>query len=101
MTQLALVGPPSEAPVEVKRPRPGSRADRMLMPIATNALKKIAEEIGVCVRPLAIRRTDTHTGLTEVVDVPCGARLASNCKPCAERNRRDRIDQIREGWHLT
>ncbi len=85
---------------EVPKPRPGSRADRMMMPIAKDALKKIAEEVGACVRPLAMRRTDTVTGVTEVIDIPCGARLASKCKPCAERNRRDRIEQIREGWHL-
>jgi hypothetical protein len=72
----------------------------MRMPVAKNALAKIAEEVGVCVRPLALRRTDTSTGVTTVIDIPCGARLASKCKPCAERNRRDRIDQIREGWHL-
>jgi hypothetical protein len=40
------------------------------------------------------------TGLTEVIEVPCGATLASKCKPCAERGRRLRIQQIREGWHL-
>jgi hypothetical protein len=49
---------------------------------------------------LAIRRIDLVTGQAEMIDVPCGARLASKCKPCAERNRRLRIQQIREGWHL-
>ncbi len=85
---------------EQNTPRPGSRADRMRMPMAKQVLREVAESVGVCVRPLAIRRTDTHTGLTEIIDVPCGARLASQCKPCAERNRRLRIQQIREGWHL-
>lgn len=70
------------------------------MPVVKDALRAVAEEVGVCLRPLAMRRTDTTTGKTEVIDIPCGARLASKCKPCAERNRRDRIDQIREGWHL-
>ncbi|WP_117209494.1 replication initiator [Allorhizocola rhizosphaerae] len=88
------------APAGPSTPRPGSRADRMRMPMANNVLRDVAESFGVCVRPLAIRRTDTHTGVTEVIDVPCGARLASQCKPCAERNRRLRIQQIREGWHL-
>src|SRR5262245_60693020 len=99
MTALPLITTTAAAG-EVKAPRPGSRADRMRMPVATDALGKIAEELGVCVHPLAMRRTDTHTGVTTVIDIPCGARLASKCKPCAERNRRDRIDQIREGWHL-
>jgi Replication initiator protein, pSAM2 len=80
--------------------RPGSRADRMAQPVARDVLTALAEEAGVCVRPLAIRRTDLDTGVTEFVDVPCGARLASKCKPCAERNRRLRRQQIREGWHL-
>lgn len=52
-------------------------------------------------RPIALRRTDVVTGLAEIVEVPCGARLASKCKPCAERNRRLRIQQMREGWHLS
>src|SRR5688572_15219563 len=72
----------------------------MRQPLAREALRGLAERHGVCVRPLALRRTDTLTGLTEVVEVPCGARLAAKCKPCAERNRRLRIQQIREGWHL-
>jgi hypothetical protein len=72
----------------------------MRQPLAKETLRTLAESHGVCTRPLAIRRTDTTTGLTEIVEVPCGARLASKCKPCAERNRRLRIQQIREGWHL-
>jgi hypothetical protein len=75
--------------------------DRMARPLARDVLKALAEHHGVCVRPLAIRRVDRGTGQTEVIDVPCGARLASKCKPCAERNRRLRQQQIREGWHLT
>jgi hypothetical protein len=72
----------------------------MSMPIAKDVLRQVAEDAGVCIRPLAIRRTGTETGRTEFIDIPCGARLASKCKPCAERNRRLRIQQIREGWHL-
>jgi hypothetical protein len=83
------------------KPRPGSRADRLARPLARDVLRGLAEHHGVCVRPLAIRRIDKETGRTEVIDVPCGARLASKCKPCAERNRRLRQQQIREGWHLT
>jgi hypothetical protein len=60
----------------------------------------LAEHYKVCVHPLALRRIDNETGLTEIVDIPCGARLASKCAPCAERNQRLRRQQIREGWHL-
>ena len=100
LVQDALFVPAGHTNARPEGPRPGSRADRMLIPVAKDTLRHIAEEVGACVRPLAMRRTDTLTGKTEVLDVPCGARLASKCKPCAERNRRDRIDQIREGWHL-
>jgi len=82
-------------------PRPGSRADRMAQPLAADVLRVLAEQAGVCVKPLAIRRIDTSTGETTILDVPCGARLASKCKPCAECNRRLRQQQIREGWHST
>lgn len=89
-----------DVPVPVTEPRPGSRADRMAMPLSRDVLRGMAEHYGVCVHPIALRRTDKLTGQTEIVDIPCGARLASKCKPCAERNRRLRIQQIREGWHL-
>jgi hypothetical protein len=94
--------PPIPGPTEPAEdaPRPGSRAARMRQPLARDVLRAMAEQAGVCVRPVLLRRTDKATGQTEVVEVPCGARLAVKCKPCAERSRRLRIQQIREGWHL-
>jgi hypothetical protein len=47
-----------------------------------------------------LRRTDTVTGETISVVVPCGATLASICPPCAERAKTLRAAQCREGWHL-
>jgi hypothetical protein len=83
------------------RPRPGSRADRMARPLQRSVLRHLAERYGVCVSPLAVRRIERATGrVIGTFDIPCGARLASKCKPCAERNRRLRQRQIREGWHL-
>jgi replication initiator protein RepSA len=82
-------------------PRPGSRAARLLQPIAKDVARELAVQYGVCVRPVWLRRTDTETGQTEVVSVPCGATLAAKCEPCATANRRLRMQQIREGWHLT
>ncbi len=70
------------------------------MPLARELVKVLAEKYGVCTRPLAIRRTDRDTGQTEILEVPCGARRASKCKPCANRNRRLRVAQITAGWHL-
>src|SRR5207248_897349 len=56
--------------------------------------------VGGCLRPVQLRRTDTVTGAVEQVMVPCGATLASACPPCAERAKRLRAIQCREGWHL-
>ncbi|HZN76518.1 MAG TPA: replication initiator, partial [Micromonosporaceae bacterium] len=65
--------------------RPGSRAARMAMPRAVDALKALAVEYGVCVRPISLRRTDLATGRTEVIDLPCGATLETKCPSCAKR----------------
>src|SRR5881628_1464767 len=82
-------------------PRPGSRADRARRPRAKDALRQTAVEFGVCVRPLALRRVDTSTGETQIVDIPCGSTRATVCPSCAARARRVRAQQCREGWHLT
>lgn len=93
--------PPHRDPAEGRAASAGVTGGPDAQTLAKDALKQLAEQHGVCVRPLALRRTDTTTGLREVVEVPCGATLAAKCKPCAERSRRLRIQQIREGWHLT
>jgi hypothetical protein len=80
--------------------RPGSRAARARMPLAADVVEAAAVSHGVCVRPVAMRVTDTRTGEISFVDVPCGATLAAKCPSCAERARRLRMHQCREGWHL-
>jgi hypothetical protein len=82
-----------------EEPRPGSRAARMGLPRSVDVLRDVATEYGVCIRPLAMRRTDLDTGRTEVIDLPCGATREDKCPPCAKRNRRLRQAQIRDGWH--
>ena len=79
--------------------RPGSRAARMAIPRAIDALKQLATEYGVCTRPVLLRRTDLGTGQTEVIDLPCGATREDKCPACAKRAKRLRQVQIREGWH--
>ncbi|MEH1126478.1 replication initiator [Micromonospora sp. CPCC 206061] len=86
-------------PVPATEPNPGSRAARMALPRSVDVLRDIATEYGVCIRPVAMRRTDLDTGQTEVIDLPCGATREDKCPPCAKRNRRLRQAQIREGWH--
>ncbi len=76
------------------------RAVRQAMPFARDVVEQIATQYGVCIRPVALRRIDTLTGKSEIVDVPCGATLDRTCPPCAKRNRQLRMAQCREGWHL-
>ena len=68
--------------------------------LASDLVKAIALDHGVCIRPVPMRRTDLVTGESEVQYIPCGHTLASVCTPCAERNRKLRATQCREGWHL-
>jgi replication initiator protein RepSA len=77
-----------------------TRAERMATPLARDSIRKIAEASGGCLRPVQLRRTDTTTGETEQVMIPCGATLASICPPCAERAKMLRAVQCPEGWHL-
>ena len=77
-----------------------TRAQRAALPLSTDVVQALAEQHGVCVRPLAMRRIDTTTGRVEVVPVPCGSTREDQCRPCAEKARRLRMVQCREGWHL-
>jgi len=67
-----------------------TRAKRAACPLARDSMRKIAEASGGCLRPVQLRRTDTVTGETVPVMVPCGATLASICPPCAERAKAQR-----------
>ncbi|HYN29284.1 MAG TPA: replication initiator [Dermatophilaceae bacterium] len=67
----------------------------------TDVVRAGAEAVGVCVRPVLRRVTDTLTGETTTVPIPCGSTRASKCPTCADKARRLRIHQCREGWHLT
>ena len=101
--------PPARPPVPSPRPAPdgtppagyrGSRAERARFPLAPEVVRETAVTCGVCVRPVALRVTDRRSGRSSFVDVPCGATLAVKCPVCADRARRLRVWQCREGWHL-
>jgi hypothetical protein len=77
-----------------------TRAQRAALPLSTEVIQTIAEHHGVCVRPLAMRRIDTTTGRVDVVPVPCGSTRDDQCRSCAEKARRLRMAQCRQGWHL-
>jgi hypothetical protein len=63
-------------------------------------VRAAAEIAGVCAHPVIARVTDNETGETRVVPIACGSTREDRCPPCAERARRLRIQQCREGWHL-
>ena len=88
---MSLAGP------DFPEARPGSRAARMRLPRAVDAMRNLAVEYGVCVRPVVLRRTDLGTGQTDLVDLPCGATREDKCPSCAKRAKRLRQVQIREG----
>jgi hypothetical protein len=77
-----------------------TRAQKALLALSGDVARQLAEEHGVCVRPLALRRIDTTTGRIDVVPVPCGSRREDVCRPCADKARRIRMVQCRQGWHL-
>lgn len=81
---------------------PGSltRAQRATLPLSADVAQALATQHGVCIRPLAMRRIDTTTGRVDIVPVPCGSTRDDQCSPCAEKARRLRMAQCREGWHL-
>jgi hypothetical protein len=77
-----------------------TRAQRATLPLSADVAQAVAEQHGVCIRPLAMRRIDTTTGRSEIVSVPCGSTREDHCHPCAEKARRLRMAQCRQGWHL-
>src|SRR3981081_2986260 len=77
-----------------------TREQRAALPLSTEVAQVIAEQHGVCIRPLAMHRIDTTTGRVDIVPVPCGSTRQDQCPPCADKARRLRMVQCRQGWHL-
>jgi hypothetical protein len=76
-----------------------TRAQRLAQPRSLAALRTLAVEHDVCIRPPALRMLDRATGKTEVWDGRCGATRESKCPSCARRAKRLREVQARQGWH--
>jgi hypothetical protein len=55
---------------------------------------------GVCARPVVATVTDNESGEVRVVPISCGSTREDRCLPCADKAKRLRIQQCREGWHL-
>lgn len=66
-----------------------------------DVLTATAEANGVCIRPVLQKLTDLTTGETRTVAIACGSTRETKCRPCADKARRLRIQQCREGWHRT
>ncbi|KZM70392.1 replication initiator protein [Nocardia terpenica] len=62
--------------------------------------QSMAEQHGVCGRPLPMRSFDQVTGLMKYVGVPCKSTLECVCPACARRALALRQHQAREGWHI-
>ncbi|SFM58600.1 hypothetical protein SAMN05216207_1001203 [Pseudonocardia ammonioxydans] len=77
-----------------------TRAQKAMLALSNDVATQLAEDHGVCVRPLAMRRIDQSSGRVDVVPVPCGSTRDDQCRPCADKARRLRMVQCREGWHL-
>ena len=75
--------PPGRPPMDGEAAMTGrtTRAERLAMPLARDAIRTVAEASGGCLRPVQLRRTDTDTGQVEQVLMPCGATLAASARP--------------------
>ncbi|MGO4360896.1 replication initiator [Terrabacter sp. RAF57] len=69
--------------------------------ITTDMAVAAAESAGVCIRPLLRQVTDRATGAVTTVPIACGSTREKVCPSCADKARRLRMHQCREGWHLT
>jgi hypothetical protein len=77
-----------------------TRAVRLASPLARDALRRITQDRGGCIRPVQLRRTNLDTGEVTQILIPCGATLEATCPACAKRAQSLRAEQCRDGWHL-
>jgi hypothetical protein len=88
------------APTAPATETPRTRAERFTLPLAADVIEALAAEQGVCARPVPRRRIDLDTGRVDIVPISCNHTREDVCPPCADRNRRTRVQQCRDGWHL-
>ena len=69
--------------------------------LSTRDIAAAADTAGVCRRPLLRKVTDRVTGEVTSVPIACGATRENVCPACAVKARKLRMQQCREGWHLT
>src|SRR5688572_2030559 len=66
---------------------------------AREMARAAAEANGVCTSPILRAVHDREAGVPHLVPIPCGSTRESKCKGCADKARRLRMHQCREGWH--
>ncbi|CAM4474278.1 replication initiator [Nocardia ninae] len=74
-------------------------ADRRARLNVTELARAMAEQHGVCRRPLPMMATAAD-GSTKYVGTPCKSTLECVCPGCATRALRLRQQQAHEGWHI-
>jgi hypothetical protein len=80
----------------------GAGSVPVAVPVVGDGMAKaVAEANAVCTRPVLREVVDRETGASTLVPIPCGSTRETVCKPCADKARRLRVHQCREGWHLT
>src|SRR5215510_13619475 len=68
--------------------------------LSPELVQAAALAVGVCAHPVVARVTDGESGEVKLVPISCGSTREDRCPPCADRAKRLRIQQCREGWHL-
>ncbi|MGB8382031.1 MAG: replication initiator [Dermatophilaceae bacterium] len=83
--------------------RPPAPSDKATVAggITPSMVRVVAESDGVCVRPLVRHVLDRQSGERVTVALPCGSTRESRCPACAQRAKWLRMQQCREGWHLS
>ncbi len=91
---------PRVVDLDEARPARETAADRRSMPNLAGIAEALADQHGVCRRPLVMHAYDPGTGESKYVGAPCKSTLECQCPGCAARARALRIAQCREGWHI-
>lgn len=76
-------------------------AQRRAIPNLHEIAQATAEKFDVCRRPIPMRIEDPKTGTVTYEGAPCKSTMESVCPACAKANRALRIQQCREGWHIS
>ena len=77
-----------------------TRVERAATPLARDSIRKIAEAVGGCLRPVQLRRTDTVTGETVLGDGAVRGDPGLHLPAVRGAGQGLRAAQCREGWHL-